>query len=352
MKRTGWFKKYFYPFRGSRGIALLMVLWVITILSVIVLEFCFAMRTEVQITQNLQEELQLYAMAEGGIQRAALELIYRHDPQIQQKRKPSALEEIPAELKEWVTDGREYPLAYERGICTMRVSGEAGRININSVSEAVLRKIMTNLGLQGEDKDVVVDSILDWRDPDDLFRVNGAENDYYHSLKEPYDCKNGNLDSVEELLLVRGITPELFYGRRAFSTGNAGPEKRVEQIGLKDIFSIYAQGEQIDINSASLPVLRVFLGIPLEVAQRMIKAREEKGFEHQQDLLTRVPELAPLLGEIGRFILFRATIPFYTIESRARVQEKGGARGIKAVVKIDPKEKEGYKIVQWVDAIY
>jgi general secretion pathway protein K len=323
---------------------------VITILSVIVLEFSFAMRTEVQITQNYQEELQLYAMAQGGVQRAVLELIYKHDPQIQQKRKPSPVEEIPAELKEWVTDGREYPLTYERGICGMRVTGEAGKININSVSEAVLRKIMTNLGLQGEAKDIVVDSILDWRDPDDLFRINGAENDYYHSLKEPYDCKNGNLDSVEELLLVRGITPELYYGRKAVN--KEGAEKKVEQIGLKEIFSIYAQGEQIDINSASLPVLRVFLGVPLEVAQRMVKAREEKGFEHQQDLLTRVPELTPLLGEIGRFILFRATVPFYTIESRARVSERGGARGIKAVVKIDSKEKEGYKIVQWVDAIY
>jgi len=55
-----------------------MVLWVITILSVIVLEFSFAMRTEVQITQNFQEELQLYAMAEGGIQRAVIELTFYH----------------------------------------------------------------------------------------------------------------------------------------------------------------------------------------------------------------------------------------------------------------------------------
>lgn len=345
-----WWLHYLSPERKSKGIALLMVLWVITILSVIVLEFSFAMRTEVQITQNFQEELQLYAMAEGGIQRAVLELIYRHDPHISQKRKPSPTEEIPPEMREWVTDGREYPLAYERGTCALRIVGEAGKVNINLVSEAMLRKIMANLGLEGEAKDVVVDSILDWRDPDDLYRIHGAENDYYHSLKEPYDCKNGYLDSVDELLLVRGITPELFYGRRAVN--KEGSEKKVEQIGLKEIFSIYAQGEQIDINSASLPVLRVFLGIPLEVAQRMIKAREEKGFEHQQDLLTRVPELTPLLGEIGRFILFRATVPFYTIESRARVQERGGTRGIKTVVKIDPKEKEGYKIVQWVDAIY
>jgi general secretion pathway protein K len=77
---------------------------------------------------------------------------------------------------------------------------------------------LTNLGVEGEARDIIVDSILDWRDADDFYRIHGAENDYYQSLKEPYRCKNGNFDSIEELLLVRGITPALFYGRK-------GPKK-------------------------------------------------------------------------------------------------------------------------------
>ena len=86
--------------------------------------------------------------------------------------------------------------------------GEAGKVNINTVADATLRKMIGQLGLEGEARDVVVDSILDWRDPDDFYRINGAENDYYQSLKEPYNSKNGNLDSIEELLLVRGVTPD------------------------------------------------------------------------------------------------------------------------------------------------
>ena len=66
---------------NSRGVALIMVLWVITILSVVVLEFSYAMRTEVNITRNYQEELRLYAAAQGGIQRAIAELILKHDPE-------------------------------------------------------------------------------------------------------------------------------------------------------------------------------------------------------------------------------------------------------------------------------
>ena len=120
--------------------------------------------------------------------------------------------------------------------------------------------------------------------------------------------------------------------------------------GLKDIFSIYSMGEQIDLNSAALPVLRVGLGIPQEVARLIIKAREENGFENQQDLIQRVPAIAPFMGEISRFHLFRAGIPYYTIEVKAKTKEEGAAvRGLKVIVKIDPQEKGGRKMIQWLD---
>ncbi len=191
-----------------------MVLWVVAILSVVAFEFCFAMRTEVHITQNYKEDLQRYAMAEGGVQRAIAELIYKHDPTIQQMRRTLKVEETPPEQREWVTDGRPYLIPFDQGPCDIRIMSEAGKVNINIVSESTLRKIIERLGIEGEAKDIVVDSILDWRDPDDFYRVNGAENDYYQSLKEPYNAKNSNLDSIEELLLVRGVTPDLFYGRK------------------------------------------------------------------------------------------------------------------------------------------
>jgi general secretion pathway protein K len=329
----------------AKGVALIMVIWVIAILSVVVLEFSYAMRTEINITKNFKEGARLHTLAEGGIQRAIVELIYKHDPRVQQLRKTLKAEETPPEKREWVADGRPYLLPFSQGECEVRVMSEGGKVNINLVSESVLRKIIGNLGLEGEARDIVVDSIMDWRDPDDFYRVNGAENAYYQSLKEPYKCKNANLDSIEELLLVRGVTPELFYGRSGKREGS-----NVDRIGLKDIFSIYSYGEQIDINSASLPVLRVMLGLPKEVAQHIVKAREEKGF--QNDLLQRVPEISPFLtGQIGTPISYQSAVPYYTIESRARNLERS-VRGVKGIVEIDSKEKEGYKIVQWVDAIY
>ncbi|MBM4331554.1 MAG: hypothetical protein FJ117_10090 [Deltaproteobacteria bacterium] len=335
---------------NAKGVALIMVLWVMAILSVIVFEFSYAMRTEVHIARNFQEELQLYAMAGGGVERAIAELIYKHDPRVMAKRKTMKTEDLPPEKREWVTDGRGYRITFEQGSCEVKVMGEAGKVNINLVSGMLLQKIVTNLGLSGEIRDIVVDSIQDWRDPDDFYRLNGAENDYYRSLKEPYDCKNGNLDSIEELLLVRGVTPELFYGKKGAKEKKGEGQEEWFPFGLKDIFSVYAPGEQVDINSAALPVLRFVLGIPGEVARRIIQAREEKGFENHRDLLQRVPELTPFLGEIGRFILFQSANPYYTIEAKGKNKEEGSVRGLKVIIKIDPKEKEGYKIIQWLDS--
>jgi general secretion pathway protein K len=342
----------------AKGVALIMVLWVMTILSVVVLEFSFAMRTEVNITQNYKEDLQLYSMAQGGIQRAIAELIYKHDPKVQLLRKTLVTEEIPADKMEWVADGRVYTFPFDQGRCEIKMMSEAGKVNINLVSESVLRRIISLFGIEGDKRDIVVDSILDWKDPDDFYRVNGAENAYYQSLKEPYDCKNANFDSIEELLLVRGVSPALFYGRKGLKNGEEGEKET--QAGLKDIFSVYSPGGQIDINSATSVVLKVILGIPEDVSQKVVKAREEKAFDNQLDLLQRVPELRPFIeGDPERqsLILYGKTIitpsytPYYAIESRARMKEGESGRGLKVIVKIDSKEKEGYKIVQWIDKL-
>ncbi len=122
---------------NSRGIALIMVLWVVAILSVMAFEFCFAMRTEVNVAKNYKEEMQLYAMAEGGIHRAIAELIYKHDSRIQQMRKNFIIEEIPPEKREWVADGRPYAFPFEQGTCEIRLLQKLARF----VRHTLLREL-------------------------------------------------------------------------------------------------------------------------------------------------------------------------------------------------------------------
>ena len=77
----------------------------------------------------------------------------------------------------------------------------------------MLANLLQQCGLgPGAERDTVIDSILDWRDPNRDHRLNGAEEDYYRGLDPPYSCKDGPFDVVEELLLVRGVTPRLFAG--------------------------------------------------------------------------------------------------------------------------------------------
>ncbi|MGQ9509345.1 MAG: general secretion pathway protein GspK [Thermodesulfobacteriota bacterium] len=323
---------------NSKGVALIIVIWVIAFLSILAVEFCFGTRTDLNMMKNLKEEIELYYSAQGGIQWAIAQLIYKHDQRIKELRKAILIEEEGNDLKkEWMVDGRIYKIPLENGECEVKVMAEDGKININMVSETVLRKIIGNLGLEESLRDGIVDSILDWIDPDDFYRLNGAENDYYQSLKEPYPCKNSPLDFIEELLLIKGINKDLFFG-----------SKSTEGIGLKDIFSVYAMGEMVNINHATPIVLKTILGLPEPIIQSILTGRKEREFRNQMELLQRVPDLSTFMGEIGRKVLYSSNHPFYTIESRVKGLENR-MYGIKAVVKIDAREKNRYKIVQWID---
>jgi general secretion pathway protein K len=353
-------KREFLP-RGSKGMALVVVLWVLTLLSVIVLEFCFSMRTELNVTRHYKEETQLYFYAQGGIHRAIAELIYKNDPTIQTKRKQvedqkqlkitktEATGEEPPMAEEWRTDGRSYPVTFRSGEAEVRVRSEAGRINLNRASDQLLKKVIKSFLQIGQERDIIVDSIQDWKDKDDLHRLNGAEKDYYQSLSEPYDCKNGDFDTVEELLLVRGITPALFYGKKAKDQGEG---EETVPFGLKDIFTVFSSGTQVDVNLASQEVLMAVFGISSEIAKRVIEGREETEFTNLAQLRERVPEITPFTQDVQGLITFKSNVPYYTITSWGKMTTGESKKGLECVIKIDKKEESGYKVLMWRDGLY
>ena len=114
------------------------------------------------------------------------------------------------------------------GTYSWRVGDEDGLVNINKAQRPVLENLLRQCGMEpGADRDTVIDSILDWRDANRDHRLNGAEEDYYRALDPGYSSKDGPFDVVEELLLVRGVTPRLF----------AGGEEGREAPGLRDLVS-------------------------------------------------------------------------------------------------------------------
>ncbi|MEA3240603.1 MAG: type II secretion system protein GspK [Pseudomonadota bacterium] len=96
----------------------------------------------------------------------------------------------------------------------VRDSSEGKRVNLNSAADTAIRKqIRQGLGEDfREEADQVTDALLDWRDTDDLVRSAGAEADFYQQEGLSYEPADGPFKALSEMLLVRGVTPELFWG--------------------------------------------------------------------------------------------------------------------------------------------
>jgi general secretion pathway protein K len=231
------------------GVALILVLWVMVILVAIVGEFSYSMRTEVNITRNFKEEEEAYQLAIAGVERAKIEILLSKD----------------ASYEYLNEDGK---LIFENGYETLERKGslakasfsyiirdEDRKLNINSASIEQIKSILRNSGLELDEVDVVGDSIIDWRDTNDLHMLNGAEEDYYQSLDVPYSAKDGPFNSIEELLLVRGVTPEIFYGSKVKEEEEDKEDKK-EYKGLEQFFStLDVNAKSININTALREVL-------------------------------------------------------------------------------------------------
>lgn len=246
------------------GIALLMVLWVLTILMVIALSFSFVARTETHSTLSFKERVEEKFIAEAGIERGIMEAFYWNMFKNQM---------ITTEGREvWRADGTPYTGHLGDGYYTVRIMDEAGKLDINTLTDAsgiILKNLLMNSGVKEDVADTIVDSILDWKDADDLRRLHGAESDYYMSLPNPYKAKNANFDTLEELLLVKGMTPEILYGS-------------AEKKGINDFITVTSGWNIINVNAAPREVLMAVPGMTPEIVDRVISYRTDRRITNPQ----------------------------------------------------------------------
>jgi general secretion pathway protein K len=265
--------------KNARGIVLVLVLWVLMVLVVLAGELARSMRIEGLTTDVYQQDVATYYLATAGLHRA-LYTILRAQQQgrtalnsggmlgqqfgafggRQPMGTPGQQQGEEEEMDVWVRgDGRWKKEEFGEGGYWVRVIDEGGKLNLNTVDELTLRQALTNLNFDMESSQLLVDTIQDWRDTDSLVRIHGAENDYYLSLPIPYPAKDGLFHALEELLLVRGVTPALFYGRE-------GP-------ALRDLFTVYSSGGGVNLVTANPFVLRAVLGVDLETALELVRQR-------------------------------------------------------------------------------
>ena len=267
--------------KNQKGIALMVVLWVLVLLSALATEFAFSMRTEVNATRNYKEDVASYYLAKAGIQLAIAELLKKarfhsiHPDYGFIAGNPKELElkssNKPEEGIEDFEVIKRTDIQLGNGSVTYQITDENGKTNVNQAPREVLIKILAASGMEiGAEQDTIADSILDWIDEDEEHRLNGAESDYYQSQNQPYKAKNGPFDSLDELLRIKGMTREILYGSE-----DINPEEKRAYLGLVNFLTI----QDIRIfnpNTAPLEALPIYYAE--DKITQIIQSIEENGY--------------------------------------------------------------------------
>jgi general secretion pathway protein K len=309
--------------RDERGFALLAVILVVALLSVVVTEFAFSMRLEASMVRAYRDTVLGRNLAEAGVQQAIREILSDANVHGMDEDGQVRFYSVPA----GATVATALPalnrthVALGAGEFSYRISDEEARLNVNAGARDRMDRLLNALSVDKTERDVIADSIEDWRDSNDTVRPNGAESeDYYLKLPIPYRARNGNFQEPAELLQVKGVTPELYWGRDG-------------QPGLVDLVTARGRGT-VNINTAPPQVLSA-LGLSDAEISDIVQSRPK----------------APYATVPGRFAGRRVTVGSSTfrIEAEGVVGGEPKARII-AIVQKNPGAAggtPGVSIVSW-----
>lgn len=176
----------------NRGIALVVVLWTLLLLSLIAASFLALTRGEIGVTRNAVENARAEALADAGVHRAVLGLMR------------------PVSGGGWRVDGTVYGWRFDGVEIRVAVTDEGGKIDLNAAPDNLLQGLFVSVEVAEDAAAALVDAIVDFRDTDDLRRLNGAEDREYEAAGLPHGAKNRPFESVEELRQVFGMTGALY----------------------------------------------------------------------------------------------------------------------------------------------
>ncbi len=282
--------------QAQRGFALIMVMTVIFVLAILAGGFAYSMKVESRLAANANNESELEWMGRSGVELAK----YVLDQSQRLGARYVSLNQIwaggPGDGPEtnsplMAINLKQYPLG--PGSISVHITDLERKLNINRIAglqgpqgtgKEVLQRALTIVGADASESAVIVDSIVDWKDPDDATGLSGTESDFYLGRQHGHVAKNGAIDDLAELLLINGIGPELYWGPRwtahqfQLVEPQGGRRNRGSlgvspyPLGLVDMFTPISNGS-VNINTASSPVLQAALGIPDNLAAEIIRVR-------------------------------------------------------------------------------
>lgn len=234
-----------------KAMVLILVVYIVAAFSMLAFALAFRSRITIEETQLLTERLQQDKIALAACAQAR-SILEADDHKLDRLDDPwfGWHKLIPAE-----TAGRSISPDESLWQVNWRLIDESAKINVNLAPPDLL--------LEFECLDeAAVASIMDWIDEDNVPNPDGAENDYYSGLESAYRCKNKPVDNIEELLLVKGISLEIYYGYNPSERDNHLSETSEfvddvphnNVVGLCDLLTVYGDG-RININTAPKQVL-------------------------------------------------------------------------------------------------
>jgi general secretion pathway protein K len=198
-------------------------LWAAVVLAIIVETVLLTGRFEAKLARDRTRLAQLDAIAEAALDIAVLRLL-----------DPSPTIQTPVDAAPFVVN-------FDGHLVRITVQDEAGKIDLNMAQGEVLRRLLTSVGVDVEVAQPLVDKILDWREPGNLKRLNGAKAADYRHAGYSYGPRGGPFESVAELQLVMGMTPRLYSL-------------------IAPSLTVYSQTPWVDPELAPRPVLLALLG--------------------------------------------------------------------------------------------
>lgn len=343
------------------GSALIIALWTIGLLSMLVMSFALDAMLEGRVNLYVRQRRQVDYLTQSGI--VIAEMLLLEYKNASASAAPGTTADEPADkwleaklgLQNGNVDTGDIVINSDdpdSGVVRVRIStGESSKWPINQLFstgkagaqyDKIWENVLTVANVPEERWEELIDCWNDWVDADSTVSGrHGAERDYYESLDQPYTARNGPIDTVDELLKVKGFLPAIVNGG-VLNTEEKDPKAQIEIMhgGLKAFFDIYGETVKININSAEKEVLMTIPGIDGDelLAGAIIEERqsganristsdsgkESNLFKDWGDLNTRVVA-GSIPTEVEQYLT-------YGPEKYFRVEIEGESAGIKHVV--------------------
>jgi general secretion pathway protein K len=273
--------------QSRSGIALIMVMLIVVVFATLAGLLAYSMKVETTLARNASWDTELQWMGRSGIEYAKFLLTPCGGPAQQYDALNQKWAGATADTNECFAGMslKEVPIGHGKFSLTIKDADSKFNINLAAGMPEIVNQGLILMGVDAAEAPHIVNAIADWTDRDDDPRVGSTdtESDYYMSLTPPYRAKNGPIDDLTELLMIKGITPAMYYGSGGGAAAPLGirvtgrsnrrsGEEPAYPIGFVDLFTTIS-GRFININTASANVMQLIPDVDGNLAQGIITAR-------------------------------------------------------------------------------